>query len=313
MSAHDAKKSGAATEAPSDSSSTPPVQLPLPTFTPPSAGEMITSGESGVTYRIGAPIAEGFFSFVYECKDDWDNSLVAKVLKPRNRPYDEIRGAAAVELNNLRTARHPYITYIHDAFEFRDTFYIITERCTRSLHEMWTVEGYDGRVWITPIARCLLQAVDFIHNQHIAHQDIHPGNVFLNFITDSVLREQTATNFKLGDLGLAKLAHELDPTSTLAEWMRPPEAIDPAAFGPMDQRVDIYHCGLLLMQVLLGKPIQFSREQILEGAPRELALTLEPPYSAALEKTLRRHVMYRTTSAKELWRDLRSPRPDTTS
>jgi serine/threonine protein kinase len=38
-----------------------------------------------------------------------------------------------------------------------------------------------------PIARCLLQAVDFIHNLGMVHQDIHPGNVYLNFISDALL------------------------------------------------------------------------------------------------------------------------------
>ena len=34
---------------------------------------------------------------------------------------------------------------------------------------------------------------------------------------------------------------------------------------------------------------------------------LEPPLNVALEKALRRHVMFRTANAMELWRDLQSP------
>jgi hypothetical protein len=67
--------------------------------------------------------------------------------------------------------------------------------------------------------------------------------------------------------------------------------------------VDIYHVSLLLLQVLIGAR-NFSREEILAGVPRDLALKLVPPYSVALEKGLRRHVAYRTNSALELWRDL---------
>ena len=43
------------------------------------------------------------------------------------------------------------------------------------------------------------------------------------------------------------------------------------------------------------------------GAPRELVLGLEAPYSFALEKALHRHVDYRTASALEFWRDLNTP------
>jgi hypothetical protein len=87
--------------------------------------------------------------------------------------------------------------------------------------------------------------------------------------------------------------------------IRPPEAINPPEFGPLDHRVDIYHVALLLLQIIVGRR-SFTREEILAGAPRELALSVEPPYSFALEKALRRHVLYRTETALELWRDLNS-------
>jgi serine/threonine-protein kinase len=284
-----------------------PTQLPLPTFNLPTLGEMITSSRTGTTFRMGPKMREGSFSFVFECTDDWDNELVAKVLKP-HQPYEVIKGAALTEMTSLFQARHPFITYVHDAFEFRNTFYIVTERCTRTLSDMWKITPYQGDVWIRPIARCLLQALSFIHNMGMVHQDIHPGNVFLNIANDKITpKNRIVMDFKLGDLGLAKMAYEMNPANTFAQWMLPPEVIDTAQFGPVDYRVDIYHCGLLLLQILKGRDLQFTKEQTLDGSPRRMALELPPPYSAALEKTLRRHVMYRTASAKELWRDLNSP------
>jgi len=88
--------------------------------------------------------------------------------------------------------------------------------------------------------------------------------------------------------------------------MAPPELIPGTHFGPADHRIDVYHAGLLLHQVALGKEVQFTPEQIMEGRPREIALTLRPPFSGALEKALRRHVLERMQSAKELWTDLNS-------
>jgi len=43
------------------------------------------------------------------------------------------------------------------------------------------------------------------------------------------------------------------------------------------------------------------------GVPRSLALTMPSPFNFALEKALRRHVLYRTANAMELWRDLNGP------
>src|SRR6185312_979551 len=80
-----------------------------------------------------------------------------------------------------------------------------------------------------------------------------------------------------------------------------------AEFGPMDHRIDIYHCGLLFLHLLNGQELRFTNEEILAGRPRELALQLPPPYNFALEKALRRHVAFRTENAMELWRDLNSP------
>ena len=281
-------------------------QLPLPVFTPPIDGEMITSSMTGSTYKIGAPIGEGHFSVVYACTDTWENELAAKVLKPRNQPYEAIKQEAVDEFYKLLMLRNPYITFVYDAFEYRHTFYIITERCFKPLRDLFSINNYNGYIWVKPISRCLLQAVHFIHLNGFAHQDIHLGNIFLNFVRDELVPQGSpALTFKLGDLGITKIIQYMDANNTfLSEWMRPPESINSQEFGPLDHRMDIYHCGVLLLQVLSGKELTFTKEEILTGVPRELALKMSPPYNFALEKALRRHVLYRTASAMELWRDL---------
>jgi eukaryotic-like serine/threonine-protein kinase len=280
-----------------------------PTFFPPAQGEVITSELTRNTYTMGDKIGEGSFGEVYACTDGWNNDLAAKVLKPL-RPYDQVKESATSEMQKLFLLRHPNITYFYDAFEYRQTFYIVTERCHCSLSNLFTMEsGFIGRVWIMPIARCILQAVHFTHLNTLVHQDIHPGNVFTSFIKDEMLRDdpdRQAIQFKLGDLGVAKLFGELDAKNTRAQWMLPPEALDGAEFGPLDHGIDIYHCGLLFLQIALSQEIQFTQEEIKLGKPREMATQLPPPFNFALEKALRRHVQHRTDSAQELWRDLNS-------
>ena len=137
------------------------------TSVPPTPGEVITSLATGTTYTMGEMIGEGFFGVVYACFDGWGNDLAAKVLKP-TRTHDELAASALAELQKLVHLRHPHITYVYDAFEFRDTFYIITERCYCPLTQLFSLERFDGPSWIMPIARCLLQAVHFLHiNQFI--------------------------------------------------------------------------------------------------------------------------------------------------
>jgi eukaryotic-like serine/threonine-protein kinase len=173
--------------------------------------------------------------------------------------------------------------------------------------DLFSQEWFSGPTWIKPIARCLLQAVHFIHLAKLVHQDIHAGNVFAAFARDeSNSAEAAAIQFKLGDLGVAKLFSEVDAAHTRG-WMLPPEVIDPSEFGRPDHRIDIYHCGLLLLQLANSREQKFTPEEIRDGKPREMALQLAAPLNFALEKALRRHVSFRTASAMELWRDLNSP------
>lgn len=277
--------------------------------TPPTPGEIITSEATRNSYTMGDQIGEGNFGLVFACVDVWNNSLAAKVLKPLG-PYEKVRANAESELHKLTQLRHPHITYVFDAFEFRETFYIVTERCYCPLTGLFTLDSYNGFAWIKAIARCLLQAVHYIHLNQFAHQDIHLGNVFASFAKNEMnLEDPGAIQFKLGDLGVAKLFSEIDAANTRALWMLPPEAIDSAEFGPLDYRIDIYHCGLMFLHLLHGKEIRFTTEEIKQGKPRELALQLPPPFNFALEKALRRHVQFRTENAMELWRDLNSPEP----
>lgn len=273
----------------------------------PSVGEIITSMATGNSYTMGEKIGEGNFGVVYACKDIWENDLAAKVLKPIGT-YEKVKASATEELIKLVQLRNPHITFVYDAFEFRDTFYIITERCYCSVKQLFLIKNFNGLNWLMPIARSLLQAVHYLHINNYVHQDIHSGNVFTALVKDEMIpKDKEILQFKLGDLGVAKLLNEIDAKNTRAQWMLPPEVINPSEFGQIDHHIDIYHVGLLLLELAYSKELRFTPEEITNGKPREMAVQLQPPYSFALEKALRRHVSYRTADAMELWRDLHTP------
>src|SRR3989304_6699504 len=98
--------------------SVPPPISPAKSVIPPAQGEVITSSLTGNTYTMGDKIGEGFFGVVYSCVDIWGNDLAAKVLKPTGT-YDLVKSSALAELRKLLILRHPHITYVFDAFEFR--------------------------------------------------------------------------------------------------------------------------------------------------------------------------------------------------
>jgi serine/threonine protein kinase len=270
----------------------------------PSPGEVIASATLDTYYVFGERIGEGSFSVVHSCTDKWGNELAAKVLKPTNS-YESVRAAAISEFQKMSFLRHPRLITVFDSFEFRDTFFIITERCYCSLLDLLPRIGGNGLAWLLPVAQCLLEGLDFLHSKRYSHQDIHLGNIHASIPHfDPQHAAPNTVEFKIGDLGVAKVFSELGQNNTRAPWMTPPEVWDPSQYGPIDQRTDIYHAALLLLQVAHSYELRFSTKDILVGRPRAMALTLPHPYDWGLERALRRHVEQRTPTARDLWNDL---------
>ena len=285
------------------------IELPAKSIVQPVPGEEITSVATGNTFTIGPMIGEGNFGVVYQCTDVWNNDLAAKILKPKGT-YDAVRSKAVTEFATLQTLRHPFITYVFDAFEYRDTFYIITEKCYAPLKNLFNIENFNGQLWIKAVARCLLQAIHYLHVSNYVHQDIHSGNVLSALVKDEMTpSDRDAMVFKLGDLGVTKLLDELDAQNTRAVWLLPPEVLNTSGFGPIDHRVDIYHAGLLFLELAYSKELRFTHDEIMQGKPRAMALQLPPPLNFALEKALRRHVQSRTATAMEFWQDMHAKLP----
>ncbi|MEZ5493004.1 MAG: protein kinase family protein [Pseudomonadales bacterium] len=192
---------------------------PIRQFTLPLYGEGINVG--GHTYYIGQQIGNGAFGTVYECFDEWQNPLVAKILVPQGRTFEQVKSVWLEELNKLISLRHPNITYVHNAFEYRDTFYLIMERCSFTLGGLIGGVYQDHTLWIPHIARDVLQAVSYMHSKNYVHKDIHPGNVFVSQSFDRMVpTKDPVWSFKVGDLGISRLESDINIFGTmLAQWM----------------------------------------------------------------------------------------------
>ncbi len=266
-------------------------------------GQMIANGSNGL-YFIGEHIGSGAYGDVYECTDEWDNPLVAKVLKP-GLQFEDAQRQWQSEVTNLSQMRHPNITYIYDAFIHENAFYIVVEKCLYSLDR---VLHRADESWVPHIARDLLQALAFVHRLGHVHKDVHVGNVFVSVSTDVMDPNHTPRlQFKLGDLGIMRQEHDIRTVGTiLAPWMRPPEAIDPATFGIVSKPTDIYHAALLLLAVLRREIYPFTEAEIVAGAPRDFAERTGWPGAMALSNALHPVVQRRTQTSLEFWREIQS-------
>lgn len=272
-------------------------------FHAPVRGSTITNGSNG-TYFIGERIGSGSFGDVYECTDEWANALVVKVLKP-SLPFEQMWRRWESEVENLMRMRHPNITYMHDAFVHEHIFYIVVEKCLYSLDRV--LSRVDEN-WVVHIARDVLQGLAFVHRHGYVHKDVHPGNIFVSLTSDAIDRESGPyLSFKLGDLGIARLESDIRTVGTiLAPWMRPPEAIDPQQFGTVGRPTDVYHAALLLLAVLHREVLPFNEHEIVTGVPQRVADQLPTGFSRALGNALHPHVLYRTQTPLEFWRELQA-------
>ena len=276
-------------------------------FVPPSDGQVIKC--KGIHYFIGEKIDHGAFGDVFDCLDEWGNELVAKVLLPRNQSYKAIRENWLHEFETLQQLRHPQVTFIHQAFEYRDTFYLIVEKCEFTLEDLindTSTDNTDGELWLPHVSRDILNGLHYIHDHDYVHKDLHAGNVFVSLQRDPMFPDQEpAWRFKIGDLGISRLEEDISLfNTTLAQWMLPPEALNSREFGCIGKHVDIYHVGLLLLSLLLNQTPDFTPDEITAGHPRELAEGLESRYAPAIARALRRHVSTRTPSAIDMWREI---------
>lgn len=274
-------------------------------FRPPAPGEVIRRGRN--FYRIGAAIGGGAFGGVWECTDEWDNELAAKVFAPLG-PYEQIRDKWLDEAKKLLALRHPNITFVYDGFEYENTFYLIMERCHGTLDDIIHAPGLAREAWLMPVARSVLQAVNFMHEHGYVHKDLHARNVLTSLVKDELTGRTTpARVFKVADLGVSQLESDIDSFHTaLAQWMLPPEYLNPREFGYIGKTTDIYHVGLMLLSLLLGRNAVFSAEEIQAGQPRLAAQSLASPFAGPLARALRRHAAFRTQSAIDFWYDLKT-------
>jgi serine/threonine protein kinase len=247
-------------------------QTPAVDLTHLSAGE-----HRGLTPDAPLPLFEGFQTIerigaggmgeVFKLKDLRLNRLVAaKVVRAdrASRWKDDMQGflreARALALFSDRR--------IVQVFEFRpdaDPPVIIME----------LVEGFElGRVGpsleITQRARILIEVCDALHQAHslgLQHRDLKPSNIMLNAQLAPRILD---FGLSAGDSGRGHLMGTIPYVA--------PEQLDPSQ--PIDRRSDVYALGVILYELLCGRP-PFSGddkavlEQIRAGRP-PLPVEIDP-------------------------------------
>jgi eukaryotic-like serine/threonine-protein kinase len=219
-------------------------------------------------YRIVRLLGEGGMGKVYEATERLSGRHVAlKVLRPELARSEPVRRLFENEMSILAGLDHPNVVRCLSCAEAGGELMMALELLPgRTLREVLREEGTIEWTRALGIAEQIARALTAAHEHEppIVHRDLKPENVM-------VLEDGSV---KVTDFGVAKLVAALGNESTHSAGTlayMSPEQIDA---GPVDGRSDLYALGVVLYELLAGRPPFHS------NSPRELlnlACTKPPP------------------------------------
>ena len=199
-------------------------------------------------YRIESLIAEGGMSQVY-CGVRSDGKFDRKVAikaSPVSGFNEAMRDRFMREQSVLAALNHPNVAQLFDAQVSEDGWpYIVMELVEgEPIVEYCESKHLDLEARLQLLVR-VTAAVAFAHARLIVHRDIKPSNVMVN----------ESGQAKLLDFGIAKLLEDEQRALTTDRPMTPRYASPEQLLGePITTASDVYQLGLLMFEVLTGRP-----------------------------------------------------------
>ena len=207
---------------------------------------MFQVGQSIGDYAVLQELGKGGYGKVYKVEHTITSRREAmKILAASDASPAEQSERFLREIRLQASLSHPNIAVVHTAFWVNDDLALVCELLEgESLKQRLDRQALSQKQALDIIIQ-VLEALTYAHARGIIHRDISPSNIFLT----------SGGTVKIIDFGLAKAATDLHLTREgspvgAAHYMSP-EQIRGAQ--DIDARTDIYSCGVVLYELLVGK------------------------------------------------------------
>src|ERR1039457_5142116 len=158
-------------------------------------------------YEILSAIGAGGMGEVYRARDTRLDRIVAiKVLPPHLADRSELRERLEREARVVASLNHPHICTLYDIGHQDGTDYLVMEYLEGETLAQRLLKGPMPLEQVLQYGIEISVALDKAHRKGITHRDLKPGNIML-----------TKSGTKLLDFGLAKLAQEVSPATSVSQ------------------------------------------------------------------------------------------------
>lgn len=248
-------------------------------------------------YFLEELLARGGMGSVHKARDEvLARPVAVKILHPHLSEDAGFLARFRREAVAAAGLSHPGIVAIYDtgtdvSADGVERHYIVMEHCAGgTLTELMASRPSFDPAEACEVVAAICSSLDFAHRAGVVHRDVKPDNVL--FSDDGTL--------KVADFGIAKAAYASGDITTTGSILGTVTYISPeqAAGKEPDPRSDVYSAGVVLYELLTGRP-PFRGET--DVATALMHLNEEPVPVRALKPQVPRHL--ESTVARALAKD----------
>jgi eukaryotic-like serine/threonine-protein kinase len=261
-------------------------------------------------YEIQQRIGRGGMADVFLARDLLlDRAVAIKVLFPEYATDPNFVERFRREAQAAANLTHPNIVAVYDWGKYANTYFMAMEYVQgRTLADILRVNGHVNSMQAAEIANEVAAALSHAHAAGVVHRDIKPANILIG----------TNGQVKVADFGIARAMNapsennltQVGSVMGTATYFSPEQAQG----AQPDPRSDLYSLGIVLYEMVAGKPpfvgenpvsIAYKQVHDLPQPLNQIVADVPKPFEAIVAKLLSKDPNLRYASADALREDLR--------